>query len=308
VADTLARADADAGGRERGRLRAGTRASGVAAGAARAQAGLVEFGGHTLIFEHANLLSAPIKLPNARDKVWGAGTRGAHVAANGGQLSFADRKSWGGPRAGAGREAARRANVRHRVRPKHRWYEPVHVTMRRAKGLPGLRSEVIYNELREAVRLTRRDDFRIVEYSVQRDHVHMLVEAYDSAALAAGMKSFAVRAARRINKNALRRRGSVWGDRYHRRDLGSPRDVRNAVVYVMNNHLKHHEWEDGLVDPFSSAPWFEAWMHKPDPPADPCPVERARTWLMRGGWHGNVRFLHRGELPRALRAPARLFY
>jgi len=35
----------------------------------------------------------------------------------------------------------------------------------------------------------------------------------------------------------------VWGDRYHRRDLGSPREVRNALVYVNNNHLKHHEWD-----------------------------------------------------------------
>lgn len=195
--------------------------------------------------------------------------------------------------------------MRHRARPVHRWYHPVHVTLRRANGLPGLRSEVLYNALREAVRTTRREDFRIVEYSVQRDHVHMLVEADDSAALAAGMKSFAVRAARRLNKG-VQRRGTVWGDRYHRRDLGSPRDVRNAVVYVMNNHLKHHEWDAGLVDPCSSAPWFEGWMHKPDPPDDPAPVERAQTWLLRGGWHGNVRFLNRGELTRALRQATKL--
>ncbi|MDB4933486.1 MAG: hypothetical protein JWP87_458 [Labilithrix sp.] len=178
--------------------------------------------------------------------------------------------------------------------------------MRRAKGLPSLRSELIHNELREAVRLTRRDDFRIVEYSIQRDHVHMLVEADDAAALAAGMKSFSVRAARRINTRALRRRGGVWGDRYHRRDLDNPSDVRNVIVYVMNNHLKHHEWDDGLIDPCSSAPWFTGWMHKPEPPAEPSPVERARTWLLRKGWHGDVRFLNRGELPRALREATRM--
>jgi putative transposase len=207
--------------------------------------------------------------------MWGADP--SSKAAQGGQRSFAEHVTWGGPRARARKKAAARANVRHRPRPEHAWYEPVHVTIRRAKGLPSLRSEVVYVELREAVRLTRRDDFRIVEYSVQRDHVHMLVEADDAAALAAGMKSFKVRAARRINRRALHRRGSVWGDRYHRRDLGSPRDVRNAVVYVMNNHLKHQEWEGGLVDAFSSAAWFEGWMHKPALPADPRPVERART-------------------------------
>jgi hypothetical protein len=104
----------------------------------------------------------------------------------------------------------------------------------------------------------------------------------------------------------LRRRGSVWADRYHRRDLGSPRDVRNAVVYVIDNHLKHHEWDAGLVDPCSSAPWFDAWMHRPPPPDTSSPAEPARTWLLRRGWHDDLHFLHRGELPRALRAPTRL--
>jgi REP element-mobilizing transposase RayT len=207
---------------------------------------------------------------------------------------------------GAGRKSrAGRKNVPHRARPAHRAYRPVHVTLRRAKGLPSLRSEVLETKLREAVCLTRRDDFRIAQYSVQRDHVHMLVEADDSAALAAGMKSFAVRAARALN-SPLRRRGSVWAERYHRRDLVSPRDVRNALVYVMNNHLKHHEWDAGLIDPCSSAPWFTGWMHGPAPPDTPSPVEPARTWLLRRGWHDDIRFLHQGELPRALREPTRL--
>ena len=92
----------------------------------------------------------------------------------------------------------------------------------------------------------------------------------------------------------------MWADRYHRRDLETPRDVRNAVVYVMNNHLKHFEYEDGLVDPYSSAAWFAGWMHKSDPTGEPCPVERARTWLLRRGWHDGINYLHRGELPRAL--------
>ncbi len=248
---------------------------------------------------------------NVRERVWGADrphkSKGkAGSSAPRAQLSFADRPSWGGPRPRSGPKAAARANVRHRARPEHRWYRPVHVTLRRAKGLPSLRSELLHEELREAVRATRRDDFRIVQYSVQRDHVHMLVEADDATALSAGMKSFTVRAARRLNTRVLRRRGSVWADRYHRRDLGSPRDVRNAIVYVINNHLKHHEWDDGLIDPCSSAPWFNAWMHQPRPPDTPSPVERARTWLLDRGWHDDVRFLHRGELPRALHAETRL--
>ena len=42
-----------------------------------------------------------------------------------------------------------------------------------------------------------REDFRIVHYSIQNDHLHMLVEADDARALTNGMKSFVVRVAMR---------------------------------------------------------------------------------------------------------------
>jgi REP element-mobilizing transposase RayT len=177
----------------------------------------------------------------------------------------------------------------------------VHVTLRRAKNLPSLRSESVHRELREAVRLTRREDFRIVHYSVQSDHVHMVVEAEDRAALSAGMKAFAVRAARRVNTHALHRRGGLWGDRYHSREVGSPREVRRVLVYVINNHLKHGEYEAGLVDPCSSAPWFKGWMQVQPRPPDPSPVEDATTWLLDRGWHDDFHYIHLGELARTPR-------
>jgi putative transposase len=240
----------------------------------------------------------------ARDKAWGADRKGA---ADSPQLTFAARKTWGGPRKGAGRKPAARRNVPHAIRTKHWRSSPVHVTLRRAKGLPSLRSGPVHHELREAVRATRREGFRITHYTVQHDHVHMIVEADDGVTLAAGLKSFAVRAARRVNTRVLRRRGSLWGDRHHRRELRSPRSVRNALVYVMSNHLKHQEWDAGLVDPCSSGPWFEGWMQNVERPPHPPPVERAQTWLLRRGWHGDIDFIWLGELPRALRdkMPAR---
>jgi putative transposase len=221
----------------------------------------------------------------------------------GDQLNLADAKTWGGPRAGSGRKAAIRANVRHRTRPQHYADCPVHVTMRRAKGLPSFRSERLRKLLEQAIRDTRRDGFRIVEYSVQADHLHILIEAEDPTALTNGMRSFSVRVAMRVNARILgRRRGRVWGDRYHRRDLGTPSEVRKALVYVLNNHIKHGEWEIGLVDPCSSAPWFTGWMHYRDPrPPDPSPTEPPRTWLLEKGWSTvGLGFLHIGEVPSAV--------
>jgi REP element-mobilizing transposase RayT len=191
--------------------------------------------------------------------------------------------------------------VAHVARPEHSRYVPVHVTLRRARGLPSLRTGRLHEEIQAAVRRTRREDFRVVHYSVQADHVHLIVEAEDGGALSNGMRSLAIRIAMRINRCVLRRsRGHVFGDRYHRRDLRSPRQVRNTLVYVMSNHLKHGETDVGLLDPCSSGPWWDGWIHVLEPPAEPNPVERPNTWLLGGGWQ-RLGLVHLGEVPRALR-------
>jgi putative transposase len=117
------------------------------------------------------------------------------------------------------------------------------------------------------------------------------------------MKSFAVRVAMRVNREIMvRRTGRVWGDSYHRRELETPSEVRNVLVYVLNNHLKHGEWEVGLIDPCSSAPWFDKWMHRREPiPPEPHACVRASTWLLDEGWSTvGLGYLHIGEVPRAL--------
>ncbi|MEA2749700.1 MAG: REP-associated tyrosine transposase, partial [Myxococcales bacterium] len=111
------------------------------------------------------------------------------LPAKGEQLTFADAKTLGGPRPGSGRKEGHRPKVRHRTRPAHHYDNPVHVTMRRAKGLPSFRVDRLHSLLREAIRATRRDGFRIVHYSIQNDHLHMLVEADDATRLTNGMKS-----------------------------------------------------------------------------------------------------------------------
>jgi putative transposase len=223
------------------------------------------------------------------------------------QLSLAEVRTRGGPRKGSGRKPkvpGARPNVVHRARPEHPRSLPVHVTLRRAKGLPGFRSERLHGLLKRAIRDTRREGFRITHYSVQQDHLHIIVEAADKTKLSNGMRSFAVRVAMRVNSRILgRRRGRVWGDRYHRRDLTSPRDVRNALVYVLANHLKHGEYDVGLLDPCSSGPWFTGWSHALEPPSEKTPVQPAVTWVLRKGWStlGGGGPIRLGEVPSALR-------
>jgi REP element-mobilizing transposase RayT len=148
-------------------------------------------------------------------------------------------RSWGGKRAGAGRKpSAERAGVPHTTRPEHRKRHPVHVTLRVARGLPSLRRQLLFSGARLAMAAASRAWFRVLHFSVQSDHVHLLVEARDEEHLSKGMRGLAIRVALSVNRT-LRRSGKVWPDRYHARALRTPREVRHGLVYVLANWKKH---------------------------------------------------------------------
>jgi REP element-mobilizing transposase RayT len=191
-----------------------------------------------------------------------------------------------------------------------------------------LRSQYLFPTVRLALaRAARRDPerFRVLQYSVQRDHLHLIVEARDKRSLSIGMQSAAIRVARYVN-DLLGRRGALWADRWHGRALKTPREVRNALVYVLANFRKHsaatRERRANTVgiDPYSSGEWFDGWREwnprsgAPPPFVEPCgsrpfrahdrkgamadcSVVRARSWLATVGWrrHGLLRL---DEMPR----------
>ena len=58
-----------------------------------------------------------------------------------------------------------------------------------------------------------------------------------STTLLLGARGLSIRVARAVNRH-LERRGKVFGDRYHPRSLTTPREVRTALVYVLQNWRK----------------------------------------------------------------------
>ncbi len=121
----------------------------------------------------------------------------------------------------------------------------------------------------------RREGFRIVHLSIQRTHVHLLVEARNKGALAAGMQGLQISAAKHLNaaiskgKPGPRRRGTVFPDRYHAEIITSPRQARHALSYVLNNWRKHQEdraapMSSWKIDWFSSAAMFPGWAEYGD--------------------------------------------
>src|SRR5580698_7781912 len=113
----------------------------------------------------------------------------------------------GGCRPGAGRpRKGRRSSERHEVRPALEPSEPQHIVSRVLPRAGSLRRRDMYAAVREAsIVVTTHDDFRIVHLSIQRTHLHLIVEARTRTALAKGMQGFLLSAARGINAALSRR-------------------------------------------------------------------------------------------------------
>lgn len=238
-------------------------------------------------------------------------------AAAGGQLELdgvarfpLKRRGRGGKRAGAGRKRAPgvRPSVPHRPRLKHHGRHPVLVTLRARRGLPSLRAQLVSDMLREVLH-GQRDRrrryakiFQVVEFTIQDDHLHFIVEATGVVAtgmvdapdaLRSGVSGLVISFAKRLNK-LLSRRGKVWGDRFHTRELGSPTEVRNALVYVFRNVARHGAELHGFgnVDQLSSAPRFTRWTAPVfDLHGDAAlwPQAPPKTWLLDRGWWTRTR-------------------
>ncbi|MFZ5897103.1 MAG: transposase [Myxococcota bacterium] len=217
------------------------------------------------------------------------------------QLALQFPYSWGGSRKGAGRRPRDgRGNVPHRPRSRHRKDWPVLITMR--SKWRSLRTQFVFPTVRRAIRSVNSGavaGFRVCEFSIQGDHIHLLVEAESSRALQRGVKSLAIRIAKRVNR-LLFERGRFFIDRYHALALTTPRAVRNALVYVLGNFRKHEPLyaARSVIDCYSSAPYFHGFVEFDEATVrqraaryvnrldsqGSAPVETAQTWLLAHGW------------------------
>ena len=213
--------------------------------------------------------------------------------------------------------------VSHATREEHDRKHPVHVSMRRVPQAPSLRTERIFRAILSQLARVKRNGVRVVHYSVQRDHLHLIVEGKDRHDLSAQMRKLFSRIALAVNAVA-KRRGSLFRDRHHREELDGPTKMRNALVYVLFNERKHHAQNGGAIteeflrelDDRSSIAWLSDvdWDDRARPPPDVLarlrardgdidgygpPLTASRTWLAQAGWRtrgGGAIELH--ALPR----------
>lgn len=220
------------------------------------------------------------------------------------RLELESPSRWGGARPGAGRKPESSRRDPHRRRTPLASRHPCHVTFKVENDVPPLRTARLVAELERSWRKAcERSRFRLVHYSVQNDHVHMIVEAGSARDLACGLKAIGARFARGVNR-VFRRTGRVLADRCHVHVLRTPREVRNAIAYVLLNARRHLAKRGNAlpgiacIDPASSGRWFSGWRSGTPRSHDPPAVAAPRTWLLSVGWR-------RRGLPDAAEVPGR---
>ena len=191
---------------------------------------------------------------------------------------------WGGWRPGAGRPRGRTKVAHERREPVNARY-PLHVTLRVAEGVPGLRRRAALAIVRDAIAAANRDPFRVVHFHVLANHLHMIVETSSARALARGMRGLGVRLARKLNA-LFGREGALFAERFHARSLRTPTEVRNALRYVLLNSDKHARGPRRFeVDPFSSGAAFDGWADERWRYSEPSScTARPHSWLLAVGW------------------------
>jgi hypothetical protein len=121
---------------------------------------------------------------------------------------------------------------------------------------------------------TDRFGARVVQFAILGNHVHMLVEANNTAALVRGVKGLSIRIAKGLNR-LMSTKGRVIGDRYHCRLLNTPSEVRNAIHYIRHNHRKHM----AEVGEHLPASWIDPY--ESESPGIGITLWPPRTWLVK---------------------------
>ncbi|WP_373046742.1 hypothetical protein [Vulgatibacter sp.] len=200
-------------------------------------------------------------------------------------------RNWGGARAGAGRKPkeprqSEGPGVPHLERPVLERRHPVHVTLRMRPDVWSLRSKRSFRVVSRALLGVRETGMRITHFSVQGNHLHLIAEVESRGMLSRAMRSIGIRLGKGLNR-MMGRKGPVVADRYHLAVLRTPRQVANAIRYVLSN-LRKHLVERGervglvLADDYASGPAEHV------PPTmllrtSPLVLE-PRTWLLQAGW------------------------
>ncbi len=179
--------------------------------------------------------------------------------------------------------------------------EVLHLTLKLRRGLQSLRRGKTFEAItRSFHKYSLREGFRLVQFSVQHDHLHLIAEADSKSGLTQAMQRLMVSLARQLNfvwlKVTGKWTGRVFKERYHQHVIRNPKEVRAALLYVLRNALKHGEIRAGEQDRYSSARYFDGFCKgRPQAPPENL-IAEASAWLLTTGWRA-LGLIESYELP-----------
>ncbi|MDD4973652.1 MAG: transposase [Bacteriovorax sp.] len=128
--------------------------------------------------------------------------------------------------------------MRHTSRPHLSKACSLHLTVKIKKIKAELKNKSVLSILKRAILNARKQGLKVIHYSLEYDHVHLLIEADNNHILSKGMQSFGVTISKAINR-MRKLKGGVYKHRYHFRKISSPRQLKNVLNYIFNNGIKH---------------------------------------------------------------------
>ena len=137
-----------------------------------------------------------------------------------------------------GRPAIHDRGIRHIERPKFQRVRSFHLTIKVKKNKADIQNKKILKALHHAIKRARLKDLKIIHYTLEYNHVHLLVEAYNNSVLHSGMQALGISFAKAVNR-VKSTKGTVYKHRYHLRQISSPRDLKNVLHYIFHNGIKH---------------------------------------------------------------------
>jgi len=210
------------------------------------------------------------------------------------QLEFKKVDGWGGKRRGAGRPN-QSGTVHHMKREDVDFKKPLHITLRLQDGLRNLRVPPILEQFKICAVKAKEHGLRVIHFSIQGNHLHLLVECRNNRELSRGMKSLGCRLGKAIRKYSGGR-GPVFKGRFHLHVLKNPTEVKRGLAYVLLNQSKHEKFIP-YDDRYSSAAHFYEWRMllgreigpilknwRQRPKTLPDYLSPATSWLAREGW------------------------
>jgi REP element-mobilizing transposase RayT len=78
--------------------------------------------------------------------------------------------------------------------------------------VPPLRRRSLVKIIRDSIAASQRDDFSIVHFAIESNHLHFIIETASGVARARGITGLKVRISKRVNK-IVGRTGELFADR-----------------------------------------------------------------------------------------------